>query len=192
GAKLSKDNQNIILTGRVTFPGGSSTPVEPDGKLTVELQDTSLMDAPAKFIARGTSKVTKFPVAFGMKYSSSQIIPGHTYSLDASIKNKKGELLYTNDVQILVTPLSVSRKKPIEVPVILVKKTKSKTSGKSLWPELVGKKGEEAVQIIKKETGFKNVEIIKEGTPVTLDYRTNRVRVHVNKEGIVATAPMVA
>ncbi|CAF3052377.1 unnamed protein product [Rotaria sp. Silwood2] len=189
GASPPKSEKKFTLTGRVTFPGGSSTPIEPDGKLTVELQDTSLADAPAKVIARGTSKVTRFPVVFGMKYSSSQIIDGHTYSLNADIRNKKNELLYTNDVQIRVTPLTVDRKKLIEVPVILVKKT-TPASKKLQWPELVGKNGQDAVRIIKKETG--NILIfIKEGSPVTLDYRTNRVRVFVNKQGIVATVPTV-
>ncbi|CAF3712714.1 unnamed protein product [Rotaria sp. Silwood1] len=107
GTKLPKSEKQLILTGRVTFPGGSSVPIEPDGKLTVELQDTSLADAPAKVIARGTSKVTRFPVVFGLKYSPSQILDGHTYSLDASIKNKNNELLYINDVYIRVTPLTM-------------------------------------------------------------------------------------
>ncbi|CAF4737903.1 unnamed protein product [Rotaria sp. Silwood1] len=174
-AKVSKGAQNIILTGRATFSGGSTTPIEPDGKLTVELQDTSLADAPAKVIARATSKVTKFPVVFGMKYSSNQITPGHTYSLQANIRNKKNELLYTNDVSILVTPLSIDRRKPIEVPVILVKKTKP-TSKKSQWPELVG---------------LTNVILVKEGSPVTMDYNTGRVRVIVNKQGIVTQVPTI-
>ncbi|CAF3839497.1 unnamed protein product [Rotaria sp. Silwood1] len=191
GAKLPKSEKQVILTGRVTFPGGSSVPIEPDGKLTVELQDTSLADAPAKVIARGTSKVTRFPVVFGLKYSPSQILDGHTYSLDASIKNKKNELLYTNDVYIRVTPLSVNRKKLIEVPVKLIKKT-TPASKKHHWPELVGKNGQEAVQIIKKETGFTNVMTVKEGSPVTMEYNPNRVRVTVNKQGIVTVVPTVA
>ncbi|CAF1393483.1 unnamed protein product [Rotaria sp. Silwood1] len=191
GAKVSKGAQNIILTGRVTFPEGSSTPVEPDGKLTVELQDTSRADAPAKVIARGTSKVIKFPVVFGIKYSSNQITPGQLYSLHANIRNKKNELLYTNNVRILVPPLNVDRKKPIEVPVVLVKKA-NPGSKKSQWPELVGKKGNEAVQIIKKETGFTNVVLIKEGSPVTADYNMDRVRITVNKQGIVTQIPMIS
>ncbi|CAF4905826.1 unnamed protein product [Rotaria sp. Silwood1] len=168
GAKVSKGAQNIILTGRVTFPEGSSTPVEPDGKLTVELQDTSRADAPAKVIARGTSKVIKFPVVFGIKYSSNQITPGQLYSLHANIRNKKNELLYTNNVQA------------------------NPGSKKSQWPELVGKKGNEAVQIIKKETGFTNVVLIKEGSPVTADYNMDRVRITVNKQGIVTQIPMIS
>ncbi|CAF2969088.1 unnamed protein product, partial [Rotaria sp. Silwood2] len=106
GTSLPKSEKKFILAGHVTFSGGSSIPIEPDGKLTVELQDTSLADASAKVIVRGTSMVTRFPVVFGMKYS-----------------NKKNELLYTNDVLIRVTPLTVDRKKLIEVLVILVKKT---------------------------------------------------------------------
>ncbi|CAF5208910.1 unnamed protein product, partial [Rotaria magnacalcarata] len=67
----------------------------------------------------------------------------------------------------------------------------SSTSNKKEWPELVGKKGEEAVKIIKKETGFDNVVIVKQESPITLDYRTDRVRVFVDANGIVVTTPTI-
>ncbi len=73
------------------------------------------------------------------------------------------------------------------------------------WPDLVGKEGAEAVEIIKKESGtivesnlqflscsgFTNVVIVKPGSMVTMDYRTDRVRVHVDNHGKVATQPTV-
>ena len=78
---------------------------------------------------------------------------------------------------------------------------------KQRWPELVGVNGEKAVDIIKKETGsiikvyrqliskiklgLTNVVIIKEGSPITLDYRTDRVYVFVNSENIVISVPAI-
>jgi len=91
----------------------------------VALQDTSLADAPAKVISKGTGKVVRFPIAFAIKYSSSQVKNGLTYSLSVTIRNKKNELLYINDINIPVKPLGNSRTKFIDAPVILVK-SKSK------------------------------------------------------------------
>ncbi|CAF1397264.1 unnamed protein product [Adineta ricciae] len=59
------------------------------------------------------------------------------------------------------------------------------------WPNLVGKDGKEAVEIIKKDTGFTNVHTIEVGMKVTMDYRTDRVRVRVDKQGQVASTPIV-
>jgi hypothetical protein len=52
--------------------------------------------------------------------------------------------------------------------------------------------GAEVVEIIKKETGFRNVVTIPEGSPVTMDLRNDRVRVFVNKMGRVARVPTIA
>ncbi|CAF1605613.1 unnamed protein product [Adineta ricciae] len=59
------------------------------------------------------------------------------------------------------------------------------------WPELVGKDGREAVEIIKKDSGLTNVPIVGPGMMVTMDYRTDRVRVHVDQQGKVASPPTV-
>ena len=39
--------------------------------------------------------------------------------------------------------------------------------------------------------GFTNVQTIQEGSPMTMDFRTDRVRVVVNAEGIVTVTPTV-
>lgn len=39
--------------------------------------------------------------------------------------------------------------------------------------------------------GFSDVVTILEGSPVTMDYRTDRVRVIVNNKGIVIQTPIV-
>jgi len=111
----------LTLRGRVVFPNGPRIPIESGGKLTVELQDTSLADAPSKVIAQGKGQAIRFPMAFAIKYTSRQILAGARYSLRVSIKNKNDELLYANNVHIEVTPLGPNRTKFIDVPVILVK-----------------------------------------------------------------------
>lgn len=65
-------------------------------------------------------------------------------------------------------------------------------AGKSSWPELVGVKGEVAAETIKRENPLiTNVEIVTEGSPVTSDYASNRVRVVVDKSCIVVKTPVI-
>ena len=111
----------MTLRGRAVFPGGSRIPVENGGKLIVELQDTSLADAPARIIARGIGKAIRFPMAFAIKYTQKQIDHGHSYSLSVTITNKNNELLYINDIHIPVKPIGPDRTTFIDAPVILVK-----------------------------------------------------------------------
>lgn len=60
------------------------------------------------------------------------------------------------------------------------------------WPELVGRQGEEAKQIIMNQNpSLTTVNIIPEGSPVTADYRTDRVRIFVKPDGTVAYPPMI-
>ncbi len=121
-AILPKDQKNILtLRGRVVFPTGSNIPIQTNGTLTVELQDVSLADAPAKVIAKSVGQAIQFPMAFAIKYQPAKIVKGRSYSLQATIRNKKNELLYTNDVYVGVTPLGIKRTKIIDVPVMLVK-----------------------------------------------------------------------
>jgi hypothetical protein len=63
--------------------------------------------------------------------------------------------------------------------------------GKTSWPELVGKTGEEAKQVIQDQYPDFNIQIIPENSMVTMDYRTDRVRVFINANGIVTGTPQV-
>ncbi|CAF2544178.1 unnamed protein product [Rotaria sp. Silwood2] len=173
------------MRGRVTFLPNIKIPTESGARLTVALQDTSLADAPAKTIARSISKAVRFPMTFTIKYSRSQVSEGRTYSLSATVRDKNNELLYINDAHIRVIPVGPRRTKFIDVPVIRVKQT-NPVVNKERWPELVGKNGREAIKL-----GFTNVLIVKEGSPITLDYRTDRVRVFVNDKGIVVSVPTI-
>ena len=61
------------------------------------------------------------------------------------------------------------------------------------WPELVGKTGEEAKQVVLATAGpgIKNVDIIPADSMVTTDFRTDRVRIFVDAGGKVARTPIV-
>lgn len=50
------------------------------------------------------------------------------------------------------------------------------TPGKTEWPELVGKDANEANELLEKETSL-NIFLVPTGSVMTMDYRTNRVRV---------------
>ncbi|KAM6565196.1 hypothetical protein CsatB_025194 [Cannabis sativa] len=64
-------------------------------------------------------------------------------------------------------------------------------AGKSSWPELVGKNGEEAVKIIEEENENVKAVVILKGSIVTQDINCQRVRVWVNDYGIVTSVPNI-
>ncbi|CAI5507733.1 unnamed protein product [Closterium sp. Naga37s-1] len=57
------------------------------------------------------------------------------------------------------------------------------------WPELVGIPGTEAREKILAEDPTLQVGIVRPGMMVTMDYRLNRVRIYVDKDGIVNRPP---
>ncbi len=57
------------------------------------------------------------------------------------------------------------------------------------WTHLVGIPGEDAKNIILTEDSTLNVIVLPENSPVTRDYRLDRVRVFVNSEGKVSHVP---
>ncbi|OMO78414.1 Proteinase inhibitor I13, potato inhibitor I [Corchorus capsularis] len=63
--------------------------------------------------------------------------------------------------------------------------------GKSSWPELVGVNGEAAAAVIMEENPKVGAVIVKEGMMVTMDFRCDRVRVWVDKCGIVKEIPHI-
>ncbi|XWS57954.1 hypothetical protein CRYUN_Cryun09bG0217300 [Craigia yunnanensis] len=63
--------------------------------------------------------------------------------------------------------------------------------GKQSWPELVGEKGEVAVARIEKENPNVKAFMLPEGSLFDLMYDPSRVRVVVNKKGVVTEIPQV-
>ncbi|XVE72986.1 hypothetical protein DITRI_Ditri11bG0081900 [Diplodiscus trichospermus] len=67
----------------------------------------------------------------------------------------------------------------------------SRCPGKNSWPELVGEKGETAKAAIESENPNVGATVLLEGTPVTRDFRCNRVWVWVNENGQVVRVPTI-
>ncbi|KAL8148046.1 hypothetical protein AgCh_005402 [Apium graveolens] len=64
-------------------------------------------------------------------------------------------------------------------------------SRKTTWPEVVGMTGEEAKKQIEEESPGISVHLIPQNSFVTMDYRTNRLRLYIDSSGNVALAPKV-
>ncbi|ESP02199.1 hypothetical protein LOTGIDRAFT_230585 [Lottia gigantea] len=60
---------------------------------------------------------------------------------------------------------------------------------KTEWPELVGLPAQEAEAKIKEENSNLTVHILPELSPVTMDYREDRVRIFTNAENKVSQVP---
>ncbi|CAL8989888.1 unnamed protein product [Prunus brigantina] len=67
----------------------------------------------------------------------------------------------------------------------------SECQGKNRWPELLGAQGTVAEATIERENSLVDAQIVLEGTPVTRDFRCDRVRVWVDTDGIVTRVPSI-
>ncbi|CAA7052072.1 unnamed protein product [Microthlaspi erraticum] len=61
---------------------------------------------------------------------------------------------------------------------------------KNAWPELLGKDGHYATSVIERENRTVDAVVILDGSPVTADFRCDRVRVIVNSKNIVVRIPV--
>ncbi|KAG0469318.1 hypothetical protein HPP92_018646 [Vanilla planifolia] len=59
------------------------------------------------------------------------------------------------------------------------------------WPELVGKRPEEAEKVIKKEMPTAKIQVMKYGESVTQEFSPYRVRLFLDLEGKIAYPPRV-
>ncbi|EXB55549.1 Glu S.griseus protease inhibitor [Morus notabilis] len=68
----------------------------------------------------------------------------------------------------------------------------SNSQGKNSWPELVGMNSDVAEKKIKSENpSVTSVNIVPEGSFVTMEIRSDRARVWVNENGIVTRVPII-
>ncbi|CAN1137002.1 Proteinase inhibitor [Linum perenne] len=63
--------------------------------------------------------------------------------------------------------------------------------GKNSWPELLGKRGQTAAATVERENRHVHAIIIKEGAPMTRDFRCDRVWVVVDDHGVVTSVPHI-
>jgi hypothetical protein len=62
---------------------------------------------------------------------------------------------------------------------------------KTSWPELQGKSKEDAEKVIHQEEPSLTIQVLPKDSMMTMDYRTDRVRVMVDEDGKVAVTPRV-
>lgn len=62
---------------------------------------------------------------------------------------------------------------------------------KRVWSELVGKDADSAMKTLREESGFDNIQTIRDNSPVTLDFNPTRIRVFVNEKNIVSVEPRI-
>ncbi len=90
------------VTGVVTLPEGT---VVPEGAYWIlQLQDTSLADAPALVLTEvgGLADPTAPEISFEIPYDAAAILDANTYTLEARIQNAAGTLLFVNDTAVPV------------------------------------------------------------------------------------------
>ena len=84
------------LSGTITTAQPAELPA--DAVIQVQLQDTSLADAPATIIGEQiipAAGVT-FPIPFEITYNPNDIQDNHTYTMSVRIEDASGKLLYIN------------------------------------------------------------------------------------------------
>lgn len=85
---------NIVYRARIALP--------PNTRVTVELADISLADAPARIIGRTTFRPRGgSPISYEISYDTNLIHPRHTYALHARI-TRNGKLMFTNTTRHVV------------------------------------------------------------------------------------------
>jgi len=112
----------FTIDGQVIYPSSSQILIEPDSELIIELQDISVTNDLVTTIAQQISRAVVFPIIFSISYACNQIIPGHTYVLNAKIINKYDEILFVNEKRITVRLLGAGRTTFIDIPVVPYKR----------------------------------------------------------------------
>ena len=84
------------VTGQVTYLQKSALPE--DAMMQVQLQDTSLADAPATVMGEFALATLgrQVPLPFEVTYNAAEIDPSHTYSLSVRITDGQDKLLFIN------------------------------------------------------------------------------------------------
>ena len=107
------------VTGEVVYAQRIALPE--DAIVTVQIQDTSLADAPAKVIGEQVIETNgrQVPIPYSVSYDPDVIDERFTYTMSARITNGAGDLLWINDTAIPV----ITQGNPTEgvvIPVVQV------------------------------------------------------------------------
>ena len=104
------------VSGSVTYLQRIALP--DDAVITVQIQDTSLADAPAKVLGEQVIRTNgkQVPFEYEVSYDTKVIQDNHTYTMSARISDGSGKLLFINDTAIPV----ITRGNPTEDVEIIV------------------------------------------------------------------------
>ncbi|KAK3817316.1 MAG: hypothetical protein J3Q66DRAFT_369169 [Benniella sp.] len=81
-----------VITGQILPSSGLSSSIGPMSRITVQLLDVSLMDAPSTTLAEqvvfiGPEPVS-FPIPFSLTYDANRVTPSMWYSIAARVTEK--------------------------------------------------------------------------------------------------------
>jgi putative lipoprotein len=104
----------------------------PDGATwSVELQDTSLADAPAVVIGEDSGDIEDTSVTeveFAIAYDPDQIVDTNTYSLQVRVEDETGDLLFVNDTAVTVLT-DDGETTEVSIPVVAAEALPEATAG---------------------------------------------------------------
>ncbi|CAF1211211.1 unnamed protein product [Adineta steineri] len=185
------DDRTLTLHGQIINLHKHHISIEPGSHLIIELHDISVTDQLSTKIAQQTINAYVFPITFSVNYEPNEVVHNHLYVLYASIVNNRNEVTFTSERRNEVKLLGPGRTTYVDVPVIGVTSDNDVIPYVKLeeWPELLGRKGEEAVRLIKRQTGLEEVFVVTKDTHVSKDLRYDRVCVYVDDYGIVSQIP---
>lgn len=69
--------------------------------------------------------------------------------------------------------------------------SKSSINHHGQWSHLVGKHVDHVEAIIHKESPELQIYKLRDGSPVTMDFRTDRIRIFIDENGNVTKAPII-
>jgi len=104
------------VTGTITYLQRIALPE--DAVITVQIQDTSLADAPATVMGEQVIQTEgkQVPFEFAVPYDPGEIQDNHSYTISVRITDGTGKLLFINDTAIPV----ITRDNPTEEVEIVV------------------------------------------------------------------------
>ena len=116
-ACAADDGGEACVTGDITYKQRIALPE--DAVVNVQIQDTSLADAPAQVIGEQVIETNgaQVPIPYSVSYDPSVIDERHTYTVSARITDSEGNLLWINDTAIPVIT-NGNPTEDVEIPVM--------------------------------------------------------------------------
>jgi putative lipoprotein len=113
----SEQEEGPPVNGTVTYRQRIALPE--DAVVTVQIQDVSRMDAPARVIGEHVIHTSggQVPIGYSVPYDPGAIDESHSYSMSARIEDGEGKLLFISDTVVPV----ITRNNPTkDVEIIVV------------------------------------------------------------------------